>query len=76
MGNQAFKDYIIIKETGSSNPWWKIYDATKKSTNEQISLFVFEKKSVEKHDKAQKKAISELLHKEVFYSNAYQIKDL
>jgi len=39
---------LSVDSTSSSGPW-KIYDATKKSTGKTVSVFIFDRKSLEPH---------------------------
>ncbi|KAI2802790.1 SCY1-like protein 2 [Blomia tropicalis] len=49
-GNPLTREYELVRQVGSSGPGliFKIYEATKKSTKENASLFILEKKSLEK----------------------------
>ena len=51
MGAQLTKNYDVEKEhhmTGGLNSQWKIYRGRKKGNNSEVSIFVFEKKLVDK----------------------------
>lgn len=55
-GNVLTREYELTKQIGSAGPglMFKIYDAIKKSTKENASLFILEKKSLEKLNKKEK----------------------
>ncbi|EDV29325.1 uncharacterized protein TRIADDRAFT_18343 [Trichoplax adhaerens] len=63
MGNPVCREYEIIKHVASAGPLlsWKIYDGIKKSTKQPVSVFIFEKKSLEKMPKRQKEQIFDIL---------------
>ncbi|KAH3757306.1 SCY1 2 [Pelomyxa schiedti] len=65
MGNLAFKDYEVVSQVGSGGCacCWKICDAVKKSTKEEVSLFIFEKKMLEKYPKSVQESVLTTLRK-------------
>jgi len=67
MGNPIFKKYNIDKETplvGGYNNYWKIYKGIHKERKKDASIFVFEKKKIEKLKKDQREEIISTLKKE------------
>ncbi|KAF7490449.1 SCY1-like protein 2 [Sarcoptes scabiei] len=61
-GNPLTREYELIKQIGSGGPGliFKIYEATKKSTKENVSLWIFEKKT-EKLSKKEKEILFETI---------------
>lgn len=53
IGNPVCREYEVGAQMGSCGPGclWKIYDGRKKSTGQEVSVFVFEKKVLEKMEK-------------------------
>ena len=68
MGNQLIKGYDIEKETigfGGINSQWKIYQGKKQDKSKQtVSIFIFEKKSIEKLPKSSKEEFLAVMRKE------------
>ena len=52
-GNPLTREYELVRQVGSAGPGlvFKIYQAVKKSTKEDASLFILEKKSLDKKEK-------------------------
>ncbi|OTF76817.1 SCY1-like protein [Euroglyphus maynei] len=61
-GNPLTREYEILKPIGSAGPGlcFKIYEATKKSTKEQVSLFILEKKT-ERFERKEKEQLFETI---------------
>lgn len=66
-GNALTREYDLIQHLGSAGPCltWKIYDAIKKSTKQEASLFVFDKKQLDRCNKKDKELILEIFKKGV-----------
>lgn len=66
-GNPLTREYELIRQVGSAGPslLLKIYDATKKSTKESASLFILEKKSLERFSKKEKEFFLEAIRQGV-----------
>ena len=67
MGNPVTREYELGKHVASAGPGllWKVHCGLKKSSKQEVSIFVFEKKApeFEKLPKKQKAAICEMLKK-------------
>ncbi|XP_046852322.1 SCY1-like protein 2 isoform X2 [Xenia sp. Carnegie-2017] len=63
IGNPVCREYEITNQRGTCGPGglWKIYDGRKKSTGQEVSVFVFEKKILEKIDKKSSELILEAM---------------
>lgn len=66
-GNPVTREYEVGKLIGSAGPdlLWKIYSGYKKSTKQEASIFVLEKKLLEKYSKKDKDQLVEILRKGV-----------
>lgn len=66
-GNPLTREYELLKQIGSAGPnlLLKIYEATKKSTKESASLFILEKKSLERLSKKEKEFFLEAIRQGV-----------
>lgn len=62
-GNPLSRDFDFQHQFASTGPGllWKVYSATKKSTKEEASVFLFEKKSVDRFSRGDRDAIIDLL---------------
>ena len=68
MGNQLTSPFTISEDslsTGGPNNLWKIYNATKKSNNTPVSLFILEKANFSKANKHLQEEIFNSVRKEV-----------
>jgi uncharacterized protein YbcI len=54
MGSSLFPDYTMEKNAYMKLKFWQIFKATKKSTGEKVSIFIFEKKLSIKKPKKKK----------------------
>ncbi|CAB3987180.1 SCY1 2 isoform X2 [Paramuricea clavata] len=63
IGNPVCRDYEFTIQTGTCGPGglWKIYDGRKKSTGQEVAVFVFEKKVLEKMEKKSAELILEAM---------------
>jgi SCY1-like protein 2 len=67
MGNSLLRNYDVNKEphlTGGFNNLWKIYKGIRKDRKQEVSIFVLEKKALEKYSKDEKEEIINILKKE------------
>ncbi|VDK70874.1 unnamed protein product [Onchocerca ochengi] len=62
-GNPVTRDYEILSQVGSAGPAysWKIYAAQKRSTKKPVSVWLFEKRNLEKWPRYEKELFSEIL---------------
>lgn len=62
-GNPLSRDFEIYNQVSSVGPGllWKVYAAVKRSTKEEASVFLFEKKVVERYAKRDREVITTLL---------------
>nr|XP_029484554.1 LOW QUALITY PROTEIN: SCY1-like protein 2 [Oncorhynchus nerka] len=67
MGNPVTREFEVGRHIASGGPGmcWRIYNGTKKSTKQEVAVFVFDKKMVEKYQKFDKDQIIESLKKGV-----------
>ncbi len=68
MGNPLLKNYNVEKEhflTGGFNNLWKIYKGSRKDRKQDVCVFVFEKKALDKYSREEKEEILNILKKEV-----------
>ncbi|XP_031557688.1 SCY1-like protein 2 [Actinia tenebrosa] len=65
IGNPLTKDYEVGKHVASFGPnlCWKIFDGKRKSTGQEVSLVVFEKKTLDSIDKHDRPAVLEVMKK-------------
>lgn len=66
-GNPLTRQYELIRQVGSAGPGlvFKIYEAVKKSTQEDAALFILEKKALEKLSKKDKEVLLEAIRRGV-----------
>ena len=66
-GNPVTREYEVGKQIGSAGPdlLWKIYSGHKKSTKQEASIFVLEKKLLDKYSKRDKDLAIEIFSKGV-----------
>ncbi|XP_015793564.1 SCY1-like protein 2 [Tetranychus urticae] len=66
-GNPVTRDYEITGHKASGGPGlsWKIYSGFKKSTKEEASIFVLEKKILDKYSRRDKELVLDILRKGV-----------
>lgn len=64
-GNPVTREYEVGKLIGSAGPdlLWKIYSGYKKSTRQEASIFVLEKKLLEKYSKKDREHVVEILRR-------------
>ncbi|KAL9955264.1 hypothetical protein ACROYT_G036562 [Oculina patagonica] len=65
IGNPLTKDFDVGKHVASFGPnlAWKIYEGKKKTTGQEVSLVVFEKKLLDKVDKRDRDIVMETMKK-------------
>ncbi|VDO50288.1 unnamed protein product [Onchocerca flexuosa] len=64
-GNPVTRDYEVLSQVGSAGPAysWKIYAAQKRSTKKPVSVWLFEKRNLEKWPRYERELFSEILKK-------------
>lgn len=67
MGNPVTREFEVGRHIASGGPGlcWRIYNGTKKSTKQEVAVFVFEKKTVDKYQKFDKDQIIDSLKRGV-----------
>ncbi|XP_063072861.1 SCY1-like protein 2 [Engraulis encrasicolus] len=67
MGNPVTREFEVGQHIASGGPGlcWKIYNGIKKSTKQEVAVFVFEKKIVDKYQKFEKDQIIDSLKRGV-----------
>uniref|UniRef100_A0A8C9YUG4 SCY1 like pseudokinase 2 n=1 Tax=Sander lucioperca TaxID=283035 RepID=A0A8C9YUG4_SANLU len=67
MGNPVTREFEVGRHIASGGPGlcWRIYNGTKKSTKQEVAVFVFDKKMVDKYQKFEKDQIVDSLKKGV-----------
>uniref|UniRef100_A0A3P9HTP1 SCY1 like pseudokinase 2 n=1 Tax=Oryzias latipes TaxID=8090 RepID=A0A3P9HTP1_ORYLA len=67
MGNPVTREFEVGKHIASGGPGlcWRIYNGTKKSTKQEVAVFVFDKKMIDKYQKFDKDQIIDSLKKGV-----------
>uniref|UniRef100_A0A3B3D6B5 SCY1 like pseudokinase 2 n=1 Tax=Oryzias melastigma TaxID=30732 RepID=A0A3B3D6B5_ORYME len=67
MGNPVTREFEVGKHIASGGPGlcWRIYNGTKKSTKQEVAVFVFDKKMIDKYQKFEKDQIIDSLKKGV-----------
>uniref|UniRef100_A0AAZ3NNQ6 Protein kinase domain-containing protein n=1 Tax=Oncorhynchus tshawytscha TaxID=74940 RepID=A0AAZ3NNQ6_ONCTS len=67
MGNPVTREFEVGRHIASGGPGmcWRIYNGTKKSTKQEVAVFVLDKKMVEKYQKFDKDQIIESLKRGV-----------
>lgn len=67
MGNPVTREYELGKHIASAGPGllWKVHSGVKKTTRQEVSIFVLDKKApeLEKVPRKQKEALYEILKK-------------
>ena len=66
-GNPVTREFEVLKQIGSAGPelLWKIYSGYKKSTRQEASIFVLEKKLLDGYSKKDRDSVVELFKKGV-----------
>jgi len=64
MGSSLFPNYTLDKKPYLELKYWKIFKGVNKTTGENVSVFIFEKKSIEKKPEKEKQSILLCLRKE------------
>ena len=64
MGSSLFPDYTMEKNPYMKLKFWQVFSATKKTSGEKVSIFIFEKKLIDKKNEKEKNIILTLLKKE------------
>ncbi|XP_061108574.1 SCY1-like protein 2 [Conger conger] len=67
MGNPVTREYEVGRHIASSGPGlcWRIYSGVKNSTKQEVAVFVFEKRLIDKYQKFEKDQIVDSLKKGV-----------
>uniref|UniRef100_A0A8B9HA95 SCY1 like pseudokinase 2 n=1 Tax=Astyanax mexicanus TaxID=7994 RepID=A0A8B9HA95_ASTMX len=67
MGNPVTREFEVGRHIASGGPGmcWRIYNGTKKSTKQEVAVFVFDKKIVDRYQKFEKDQIIDSLKKGV-----------
>ncbi|XP_061662993.1 SCY1-like protein 2 [Syngnathoides biaculeatus] len=67
MGNPVTREFEVGRHIASGGPGmcWRIYNGTKKSTKQEVAVFVFDKKMIEKYQKFDKDQIVDSLKRGV-----------
>ncbi|XP_034434116.1 SCY1-like protein 2 isoform X2 [Hippoglossus hippoglossus] len=67
MGNPVTREFEVGRHIASGGPGmcWRIYNGTKKSTKQEVAVFVFEKKVIDKYQKFEKDQIVDSLKRGV-----------
>ncbi|XP_053717705.1 SCY1-like protein 2 isoform X1 [Synchiropus splendidus] len=67
MGNPVTREFEVGRHIASAGPsmCWRIYNGTKKSTKQEVAVFVFDKKMIDKHQKFEKDLIIDSLKRGV-----------
>ena len=64
MGSSLFPNYTLDKKPYLELKYWKIFKGVNKTTGENVSVFIFEKKSIDKKPEKEKQSILLCLRKE------------
>ncbi|CAD7092835.1 unnamed protein product [Hermetia illucens] len=66
-GNPVTREYEVVEDVGSAGIGlqWKIYKGYKKTTNQEVSVFVFEKKQLERWSKDDRDTMCDILKRGV-----------
>ena len=64
MGSSLFPEYNMEKNPYIKLKFWQIFSANKKSSGEKVSIFIFEKKNLDKNSEKEKNTILQLLKNE------------
>uniref|UniRef100_A0A3P8VA10 SCY1 like pseudokinase 2 n=1 Tax=Cynoglossus semilaevis TaxID=244447 RepID=A0A3P8VA10_CYNSE len=67
MGNPVTREFEVGRHIASGGPGmcWRIYNGTKKSTKQEVAVFVFDKKVVDKYQRFEKEQIIDSLKRGV-----------
>ncbi|KAI7792012.1 putative SCY1-like protein 2 [Triplophysa rosa] len=67
MGNPVTREFEVGRHIASGGPGmsWRIYNGTKKSTKQEVAVFVFDKKIIDRYQKFEKDQIVDSLKKGV-----------
>ncbi|XP_068163107.1 SCY1-like protein 2 isoform X1 [Antennarius striatus] len=67
MGNPVTREFEVGRHIASGGPGtcWRIYDGIKKSTKQEVAVFVFEKRMIDKYQKFEKDQIVDSLKRGV-----------
>lgn len=67
MGNPVTREFEVGRHIASGGPGlcWRIYNGTKKSTKQEVAVFVFDKKMIDKYQKFEKDQIVDSLKRGV-----------
>ncbi|XP_077400951.1 SCY1-like protein 2 isoform X2 [Vanacampus margaritifer] len=67
MGNPVTREFEVGRHIASAGPGmcWRIYNGTKKSTKQEVAVFVFDKKMIDKYQKFDKDQIVDSLKRGV-----------
>uniref|UniRef100_A0A3Q4H014 SCY1 like pseudokinase 2 n=1 Tax=Neolamprologus brichardi TaxID=32507 RepID=A0A3Q4H014_NEOBR len=67
MGNPVTREFEVGRHIASGGPGlsWRIYNGTKKSTKQEVAVFVFDKKMIDKYQKFEKDQIIDSLKRGV-----------
>ncbi|KAM9328182.1 SCY1-like protein 2 isoform 2-T2 [Pholidichthys leucotaenia] len=67
MGNPVTREFEVGRHIASGGPGlcWRIYNGTKKSTKQEVAVFVFDKKTVDKYQKFERDQIIDSLKRGV-----------
>ncbi|XP_065070532.1 SCY1-like protein 2 [Rhopilema esculentum] len=65
LGNPVTREYQIGKQVASFGPGlcWKVFEGKKKTTGQEVSVFVLEKKLIDSYDKRERDPITEMFRK-------------
>ncbi|GBP07968.1 SCY1-like protein 2 [Eumeta japonica] len=66
-GNNVTREYEVLEQTCTAGTGllWKVYNGFKKSTKQEVSVFVFEKKCLDRWTKEDREAILESMRRGV-----------
>ncbi|TMW53790.1 hypothetical protein DOY81_001075 [Sarcophaga bullata] len=66
-GNNVTREYEVLEQTCTAGVGllWKVYNGYKKSTKQEVSVFVFEKKALDRWSKEDREAILETMRRGV-----------
>ena len=64
MGSSLFPNYTMEKKPYMKLKFWQIFSAIKKASGDKVSIFIFEKKTIDKKNEKEKNIILQMLKKE------------
>lgn len=66
-GNPLSRDFEVLNQIASAGPGllWKVYNGVKKTTKQEVAIFVFEKKLLDRYSKQDKDTIIDVLKRGV-----------